>query len=231
MDNQWDDNLIIDAYEKSMASVNRTVNNMMLSDKDENKNQKENSIKITKDSNQLNIGQANKEANKEVNNKKKWKVGDYCQAIYEEDNNLYEAEILKIIENKHCIIKYLGYLNEENKRLDELKESAGEVNRKNQELKYLEETLSDNSSLNDDADEINDFLSNQHQQTSKSSNKSTTKSIAAVLVPPPPFNLASSSNRIDDENELFASTLMSWYMSGYHTGYYQAIQDLKKSKS
>ena len=40
--------------------------------------------------------------------------------------------------------------------------------------------------------------------------------------PPPPFPDL-PSNSVDDQNGLSA-TLMSWYLAGYHTGYYQALK-------
>ncbi|VIO97422.1 conserved hypothetical protein [Brugia malayi] len=46
------------------------------------------------------------------------------------------------------------------------------------------------------------------------------------LVPPPP--IAFTNLPPPDDDEALASMLMSWYMTGYHTGYYQAIQDKKK---
>ncbi|KAK6050895.1 hypothetical protein COOONC_11603 [Cooperia oncophora] len=39
------------------------------------------------------------------------------------------------------------------------------------------------------------------------------------IAPPPPSVLAGLS--VPDEAEALSSMLMSWYMSGYHTGYYQ----------
>lgn len=40
---------------------------------------------------------------------------------------------------------------------------------------------------------------------------------------PPPFDKLPS-----DEKEARASMMMSWYMAGYHTGYYDAMMKLKK---
>uniref|UniRef100_A0AAF5Q1B6 Tudor domain-containing protein n=2 Tax=Wuchereria bancrofti TaxID=6293 RepID=A0AAF5Q1B6_WUCBA len=47
------------------------------------------------------------------------------------------------------------------------------------------------------------------------------------LVPPPP--IAFTNLPPPDDDEALASMLMSWYMTGYHTGYYQAIKDKKKA--
>ena len=39
----------------------------------------------------------------------------------------------------------------------------------------------------------------------------------------PPFPLENSSTSTDN----LSSTLMSWYLAGYHTGYYQAMKEKK----
>lgn len=38
-------------------------------------------------------------------------------------------------------------------------------------------------------------------------------------MPPPP--VAVNSSDVADDNDALASMLMAWYLSGYHTGYYQ----------
>lgn len=53
---------------------------------------------------------------------KKWKPGDMCRAVYTEDNILYDAEIISVdTENETCVVCYVGYGNEEEKKLSELK--------------------------------------------------------------------------------------------------------------
>lgn len=44
------------------------------------------------------------------------------------------------------------------------------------------------------------------------------------LVPPPPTNLSSMP---EDGSQAHASMMMSWYMAGYHTGYYAAMRKFK----
>lgn len=39
--------------------------------------------------------------------------------------------------------------------------------------------------------------------------------------PVPPFPILNSN----DDNDSLSSTLMSWYLAGYHTGFYQGIKD------
>jgi hypothetical protein len=41
--------------------------------------------------------------------------------------------------------------------------------------------------------------------------------------PPPPFPILNPN----DDNDTMSSTLMSWYLAGYHTGFYQGIKDKK----
>lgn len=45
-----------------------------------------------------------------------------CRAVYTEDNILYDAEILSVdTDNETCVVCYVGYGNEEEKKLSELK--------------------------------------------------------------------------------------------------------------
>ncbi|KAJ7385410.1 SMN protein Smn1 [Desmophyllum pertusum] len=44
-------------------------------------------------------------------------------------------------------------------------------------------------------------------------------------MPPPPAPVNSSD--VSHDNDALASMLMAWYLSGYHTGYYQAMQSLR----
>lgn len=265
MNDQWDDNLIIDAYERSMSFINKKVNNLMINDLIESNIEDKNQTKIDNQTTDDKPAIKNDEVVeikstdnlnkvKTIIQEKQWREGDYCLSLYE-DGILYEAKIIKL-DNDKCTIRYLGYENEELKRLDEIQESAGEESRKIQIQEYLKENaadltsnsingqettitnqLSDGSKLIDNtisidksdqkvtSDQETDLKSQQigsinHQFNSKQSN------LNSVLIPPPPINLPSMIST--DENELLATTLMSWYMSGYHTGYYQAVRDLKR---
>lgn len=44
-------------------------------------------------------------------------------------------------------------------------------------------------------------------------------------MPPPPAPV--NNGDISHDNDALASMLMAWYLSGYHTGYYQ-VRDLAK---
>ncbi|GIY10245.1 hypothetical protein CEXT_734392, partial [Caerostris extrusa] len=61
----------------------------------------------------------------------KWNVGDFCRAVYSEDDLLYEAVILSIYEDS-CTVKFLGYGDEEDVNLSTLERSLGELAREKQ---------------------------------------------------------------------------------------------------
>lgn len=48
-------------------------------------------------------------------------------------------------------------------------------------------------------------------------------------MPPPPAPVNNSD--VSHDNDTLASMLMAWYLSGYHTGYYQATQNLRHESS
>lgn len=286
----WNDDLIIDAYDRAMASVNQRVEDLMRNpgssrqaatksdarkeETQKSETPKEGPVDATTshtaashaaashtaashtssmsvlpasptsqcmpnaDQSSTKDDQANTE-----NTEKRWSEGDYCRAIYEEDGKPYEAIIVSI-ESDSCRIRYLAYENEEIKRLDELSPSAGKAARKEQERQCLEEkleALSDQSSES----EADEFASNEAQASNRSYPPLANQSLfspphlstngkqhgkpANILIPPPPTSLPPMPSL--DENELLTTTLMSWYMSGYHTGYFQAIRDLKRSNN
>ena len=63
---------------------------------------------------------------------KKWRIGDFCRAVYSEDDVPYEAEILSI-GGARCRLRYVGYGNEEDQPLARLQTSAGKKARRKQE--------------------------------------------------------------------------------------------------
>lgn len=59
-----------------------------------------------------------------------WQVGDHCQAVYTEDGEIYEAKILSIdSDNQTCVVRYLGYGNEEQQSLEDLMPSSHHSNK------------------------------------------------------------------------------------------------------
>lgn len=259
----WNDQLIIDAYDRTMAAVNQRVEDLMKNPAPNKAATKAETPKeepadtVASHTSSLsvlpasptsqimpNVDQSSvKDGQAEPSADKKWSEGDYCRAIYEEDGKPYEAIIVSI-ESDSCRIRYLSYENEEVKRLDELSPSAGKAARKDQERHCLEEKLNALSDQSSES-EADEFASNEAQASNRSyppladqrlfspphlsaGGKQRGKA-SNILIPPPPTSLPPIPSL--DENELLTTTLMSWYMSGYHTGYFQAIRDLKRSNN
>ena len=59
-------------------------------------------------------------------------------------------------------------------------------------------------------------------QPSTSSNQYS--KIPSILPPPPEL-----FKTFENEKEITNNMMLSWYMSGYHTGYFQAMRDFKKN--
>ncbi|KAI8434002.1 hypothetical protein MSG28_012153 [Choristoneura fumiferana] len=104
-DDVWDDRKLNDAYDKALKIANHK------------KPRKE---KLSKPS-------ASKMPKKE-----EWKPGMGCRALYEEDGLEYEAFVLRIINEKECVVRFLGYDNCEIVPINTLKESLGKKERQKQ---------------------------------------------------------------------------------------------------
>lgn len=63
-----------------------------------------------------------------------WHTGDACRARFSEDNVIYEATIIGMnAKEGTCVVRYVGYNNEEEVPLSKLQKSRGESARKQQE--------------------------------------------------------------------------------------------------
>lgn len=78
----------------------------------------------------------------------------------------------------------------------------------------------------DNSDLIQDKLK-VGQSTSQGNSNTSSNSGQSAFIIPPQIDLTKLPE-IKNENEAHTSMLMSWYMAGYHTGYFQAM---KKSKN
>ncbi|GIY10032.1 hypothetical protein CDAR_94471, partial [Caerostris darwini] len=75
---------------------------------------------------------------KAIKKKRKWKKGDFCRAMFPEDNLLYEAKILSI-NGDFCTVQFLDYDDVHDVDLCTLKESLG---------KHAPSSHLDNSTMN-----------------------------------------------------------------------------------
>jgi len=50
-----------------------------------------------------------------------WRVGDNCQAVYSEDDLIYDAVIISLDASSNtCVVRFCGYGNKEEQNLDDL---------------------------------------------------------------------------------------------------------------
>lgn len=63
-----------------------------------------------------------------------FKVGDFVRSTFADDGVDYEAEVLTVNENGTCLIRYIGYANEERVKMEELVPSWGVEAREEQKL-------------------------------------------------------------------------------------------------
>ncbi|PAV67753.1 hypothetical protein WR25_04250 [Diploscapter pachys] len=127
-----------------------------------------------------------------------WKIGDKCMALYHEDELWYPATIQELAhqEAKARVI-FEGYENEEWIDMKDLNREIDEI----------------------DEEESIDMKSEMIEP--HPSQKKPHPSVMPPLGPPPPFAL-NPTGTIPDDEQAKSAMLMSWYMAGYHTGYYAA---------
>lgn len=205
----WDDRALIRAYERSMRQVNQKLSGTTSKTvqsateakveayrEDEDDDEDDDDDAEFEDDDEYEDEIEYKPESKTANLKKKpnptdWSVGDLCMAIFSEDGLVYPANIIRIDADK-CRVRYLHYLNEEDKQLDELFENSSE---KVEECKR----------------------------------ESAFSKPAMFLHPPPPMPIPTvpSLNSNVTEDEALHSMLISWYMSGYHTGFYYGLRNAR----
>lgn len=137
---------------------------------------------------------------------KEWKVGDSCCALWSEDGKLYPARITSIDHKRGtCIVVYTNYGNKEEQHLKDL--------------------LSPGSGKDEASEEAEGRLSS-HSKFPVCDFPPLTPAVAVPMIPPPPPMIAD----ILEEDEALGTMLISWYMSGYHTGFYLGLKQGRKTQ-
>uniref|UniRef100_A0A914GRE6 Tudor domain-containing protein n=1 Tax=Globodera rostochiensis TaxID=31243 RepID=A0A914GRE6_GLORO len=141
---------------------------------------------------------------------RKWKVGDQCMAPYEADGKWYPAQIEEIsVGKKACTVSYTGY--------------------EQKAILKLEDLLADS-----DVEAAEDAADQEAEETSGATKiaDSAKKDAFPIpdLCPPPPPSMFGKIAVAGTEKEALTNMLMSWYMSGYHTGFYQGVMHAKTSQ-
>ncbi|KAI1716270.1 survival motor neuron protein (SMN) domain-containing protein [Ditylenchus destructor] len=148
---------------------------------------------------------------------KTWKVGDSCLAKYSEDGLYYPARILNIFEkNKSCEVLYTEYDTSEIIKLSDLAAELDAVKDAPSDAKKISiepETILKNADMN--------RLNHINMDNVLSNNE---KNQLSLIYPPPPPGLFQQATPIGNAKQALCLCLMSWYLSGYYTGYYIALQ-------
>lgn len=177
---------------------------------------------------------------KNIKNKKKgqhynWRIGDVCRAIYSQDGEAYEAEILVKIQEDRCVVKFIGYNNEEVVNLKDLQPSLGSQARKLQaEMAEKYETRVDTSESQSEVEvklkpsikspKIAKYRYSQEFYPSKSQSIYDLSAPPSIHILSPSLDNSLLRNKSETDprqkDEHLQSLLMAWYLCGYHTGYY-----------
>lgn len=201
---EWDDTLLVKAYDKAIMLTKEKVAAKIFAEKEEGEIKESNTKDAVRDDAQAKRGNPKRD---------KWRVGMHCGAEYSVDGLVYEAIITKIdYDNGTCIVKYIGYNNEEEVDLRSLRPSRGRQAQNNQRLEATASEFRNNA--------------HPHQNVYPENNDAYPQNSGMIPPPPPPFVMA---NLPKDETDALSAMLMSWYMSGYHTGYYQGLTRSKMS--
>ncbi|KAJ8718328.1 hypothetical protein PYW08_002565 [Mythimna loreyi] len=156
-DDQWDDKKLNDAYDKAVRVANIEVakrvamsTNTPRPSNDRNaepvymlkRENKPGKLTVKKD-------QLPKPSNvaffNETPKETKWRAGMPCRLVFCEDGLEYEAVISKLIDNEECIVRYLGYENQELVPLEALMPSQGKEARTRQIMEAKAEQVQDRS--------------------------------------------------------------------------------------
>lgn len=94
-----------------------------------------------------------------------FKVGDFVRSTFTEDGVDYEAQILSINENDTCLIKYLGYGNEDRVKMEDLVSSWGPEAREEQKILAEADQAGACETVEEHQEELHQFVLNKTEIT------------------------------------------------------------------
>ncbi|CAK9804500.1 Survival motor neuron protein [Anthophora plagiata] len=222
----WDDSALIKAYDKAVNLAKEEVVK-----------------RIGMEVQNLQPQQTAQNFKQPQHTNKKWIVGAPCRAVYTEDGKIYEAVITKIYENSDtCLVRFIGYRNKQKVELSCLLESEGfqkQVDQRRNALakKHSEENETDETKFSQN---INSHRYNRDKMDCESEETKTYKqhfmpgpsfnSAADVMPPAPPLPPQLMAKLPDSDADALSSMLMSWYISGFHTGYYYGLKQASNNQ-
>ncbi|KAI4871415.1 hypothetical protein NFI96_013040 [Prochilodus magdalenae] len=234
----WDDTALIKAYDKAVASFKNALKGEddMAPPKKEKPGTKRKNNKKNKSRKRCNASPD-----------REWKVGDSCYAIWSEDGNVYAATISSVDPDKGtCVVYYTDYGNEEEQNLKDLLSDLEDLDEETKNTGDVKDAES-STGESDRSSTPHQPSQQRHKPKGKApvgppmfppappfgphfrmSDRRRGESGPTFpgwppmippgppMIPPPP---PMSPDMLQDD-EALGSMLISWYMSGYHTGYY-----------
>lgn len=224
--NIWDDSLLIKAYDDSVSLARETLARRIA----DSTNRREESVTEAEKKDLPATSEPEQEQEQEVN----FKVGDFARATYC-DGVDYEGVVMSIDEQSEtCILRYVGYENEQEVLLADLLPSWGNNARKEQ---ILIAKQADAAAEGQEEEQRPKYFKKNQQPKAKraSGSRIGSASLPAGLVMPPmplvPPMFTPTAGGVDGEPEQdFVAMLTAWYMSGYYTGLYQGRKESAKTK-
>ncbi|XP_016980708.1 survival motor neuron protein [Drosophila rhopaloa] len=208
----WDDSLLVKTYDESVGLAREALA-LRLADST-NKREVENAAVDEAGEDSATGGATSPEP-------LSFKVGDYARATYV-DGLDYEGALVSINEGKGtCVIRYLGYENEQEVLLLDLLPSWGKRVRREQFLVAKKE----------DGEQPNRSKTSAVAGTSCHSKKTSGKGriSGGLVMPPMPPVPPMIAGQGDSGEQDFVAMLTAWYMSGYYTGLYQGKKEANTS--
>ncbi|XP_075979923.1 survival motor neuron [Anticarsia gemmatalis] len=121
---EWDDTKLTAAYDKALMIANAEVAKRVAMSTNTHGGVKEEGSKNKK------VKPVSRPDSS--NSAVEWKPGMPCRSVYSGDGEEYEAFVLRLLSDKDCIVKYLGYDNSEVVLLESLRPSLGNEERTRQ---------------------------------------------------------------------------------------------------
>ncbi|KAH8263840.1 hypothetical protein KR038_011809 [Drosophila bunnanda] len=153
-----------------------------------------------------------------------FKPGEFARATYI-DGLDYEGVVVSVDEKgESCIIRYLGYENEQVVPMEDLLPSWGKKVRREQFLAAKNEEAGEEQPARFKASTSASAVLNQKKSSSGKSKTSAGGSGWQAMPPMPPLPPMFTAQNEGGEQDVVAM-LTAWYMSGYYTGLYQGKKE------
>ncbi|XP_063982631.1 survival motor neuron protein [Diachasmimorpha longicaudata] len=228
VDDIWDDTVLIKAYDRAVNLAKEQVAKRLSMETEAPRGKSDKQQKC-------------KYPGKEGNYQKKWALGSPCRAVYSADGMEYEAIISRILDNDcgRCIVKFVGYGNTEKVELSSLRESEGlqaqiaqqkeSAAAKDCDYSRAEESCQSSHGNARENGEAMDYETEIPKQSRNNVPGPSAFPFGGLTPPAPPLPPHMMAKLPANDADALSSMLMSWYISGFHTGYYHGMKQAQSN--